>query len=563
MPFERLNKESRLFLSRWYLLEWQTAEERIKQIADSAEKILWIEWFSDKFYDYMWRWYYSLSTPVRTNFGNERWLPISCNTINVQDSVSDIMHSCWELWVMSKNGAWVWVYFWNVRERWAEITNNWFSSGSVHFMELFDKVADCINQWQSRRWFTTPYLPIDHWDIEEFLEIATEWNTIQRCTTAVVVPEWWMQEMLDWDKQKRKIRAKVIQARIERWFPYIMFKDNVNKNTPQCYKDNWLVIDSSNICSEALMHTDKDHSFVCCLASINLLHRDEIKNTDAIETMTYFLDAVMEDYIQKIESMEETSKKYMQKALNAAKRERALWLWVLGWHHYLQSNMIPFESEKAFELNKEIHLKINKDTDKASKDMAIIYWEPSLLKWYWRRNSFVTMIAPTTSSSFILDQVSQSIEPVMSNYYTKDLAKTKVTVKNKYLEKLLKEKWFNNNDTRESIRDYDGSVQHLEFLTHEEKMVFKTFREIEQLAIIIQAAERQPFVEQWQSLNLMITPSYTPKDISNLLIDAWKLWIKTLYYQHSVSQAQETVRSIKQASDIEKVCYIWCKSCEA
>jgi ribonucleoside-diphosphate reductase alpha chain len=556
--FERLNDDSRLFLSRWYLSEWQTAEERVREIADNAEKILGIKWFSDKFYDYMSKGYYSLATPVWTNFGNNRWLNISCYCISIWDSVADIMKTSWELWVMSKLWWWVGSYFWNIRPRWSIIKWNWESSGSVFFMELFDKVADCINQWQTRRWFTTPYLPADHWDIEEFLEIGSEWHAIQRCTTWVVIPEWRMESMIEWDKDKRKVWAKMIQARTEKWFPYIMFQDNCHSNMPQVYKDKWMTIDSSNICSEICLNIDENHSFVCCLSSINLLHRDEIKETDAVETMVQFLDANITEFLTKLEKYRDSDNKddqttfmYMEKAHNFAKKERALGMWVLWRHHYLQSNMIPFESEEAKEINKEIFKTIKDKAYKTSAELATQYWEPSLLKGYGMRNSTLTAVAPTTSSAFIIGQVSQSIEPLFSNYYIKDLAKHKVVIKNPYLKALLKEKKMDNKDTRDSILDYDGSVQHLEWLTQEEKNVFKTFREIDQQVVIDQAADRQKFIDQSQSLNLMITPTYTPKDVSNLLIDAWKKWVKTLYYQHSVSAAQEFTRK-------RKIECVWC-----
>lgn len=488
---ERLNDDSRLFLSRGYLLEWQTAEQRIREIADNAERILWIKWFSDKFYWYMEKWYYSLATPVWTNFGTDRWLNISCYCISIEDSIWDIMKCSWELWVMSKLWWWVWSYFWNIRPRWSKIKNNWESSWSVHFMELFDKVADTISQWSSRRGFTSPYLPVTHWDIEEFLEIWAEWNSIQRCTTWVVIPELWMQEMIDWDKDKRRLWARIIEARTMRWYPYIMFQDNCHRNMPQVYKDKWLTIDSSNICSEIVLNIDNDNSFVCCLSSVNLLHRDEIKNTDAVETMIYFLDANITEFLTKLEKYRDSDNQddrttfmYMEKAYNFAKRERALGLWVLWWHHYLQSKMISFESELASNINIDVFREIQAQCNIATEQLALRYWEPELLKWYWRRNSTCMAIAPTTSSSFILWQVSQSIEPLFSNYYIKDLAKHKVIVKNKYLEQLLKEKHMNTRDVRDSILDYDWSVQHLEWLTQEEKDAFKTFKEIDQQIII-------------------------------------------------------------------------------
>ena len=570
MPFERLIDESRLFLSRWYLLEWQTPEERMMDIAKHAEKILWIKWFADKFYNYLWKGYYSLSTPVRTNFWNWRWMPISCHSIEMWDSVADIMHTNWELWVMTKLWAWVWTYFWNLRPRWTAITNNWESSGSVHFMEMFDKTASVISQGSQRRWATTPYLPVEHWDIEEFLEIGTEWHPIQRCTTAVTISNEWMKDMLEWNKENRKTRAKILKRRSEVGYPYITFVWNANEQRVDVYKDKWLEIKTSNICQEIFLNTDEKNSFVCCLSSINLLHRDEIKDTDAVETMVCFLDAVMQEFINKLESLRDSDKKednitfhFMEKAYNFALRERAIWVWVLGWHSYLQSKMIAIESVEASAINIDIWKVIKDKTYSASMWMADVYWEPSLLKWYWRRHSHLMAVAPTTSSAFILWQVSQSIEPLMSNYYTKNLAKHTATIKNIYLEQLLKEKKMSNRDVWDSIRDYDGSVQHLDFLTPEEKQVFKTFKEIDQDILLQQASDRQKYIDQWQSLNTMITPSMTAKDVSNLCIKAWELSLKWLYYAHSINAAQETVRSIKQASDIEKVCYIWCKSCEA
>lgn len=562
--FERLNDESRLFLSRWYLLEWQTPEERLREIADTAEKILKKPWFADKFYEYLWRGYYSLATPIWTNFWNARWMPISCHSIEMQDSIADIMKTNWELWIMTKLGAWVGTYFWNLRPRWSSITNNWESSGSVHFIEMFDKTASIISQGSQRRWFTTPYLPVEHWDIEEFLEIGKEWHPIQRCTTAVTIDNPWMEELIEWNKTNRKIWAKLLQRRSEAWYPYIFFVWNANNQKPKVYKDNDIKIKTSNICCEISLATDENHSFVCCLSSLNLLYRDELKDTDAIETLVYFLDAVMQEFIDKLETLRDsenqddrTTFEFMKKAYNFALRERAIWVWVLGWHHYLQSRMIAIESERAFELNKSIWWEIRKQTFTASIKMAQEYWEPSLMKWYWMRHSHLMAVAPTTSSAFILWQTSQSIEPLMSNYYTKNLAKHTATIKNKYLEQLLKEKKMNSREVRDSIRDYDWSVQHLDFLTPEEKQVFKTFREIDQNVIIDQAADRQVYIDQSQSLNIITTPSMTAKDISNLCIDAWKKWVKWLYYAHSVNAAQEAVRAIN------KQCQIWCKSCEA
>lgn len=300
-------------------------------------------------------------------------------------------------------------------------------------------------------------------------------------------------------------------------------------------------------CTEIMEYTDEQNSFTCCLSSINLLHIDEILETDAIETLTYFLDTVMTEFIEKASKLP-----YMEKAVNFAKNHRSIGVGVLGWHSYLQSKMIPFESMEAKQLNSYIFKKIDERTLEASKELAQMFGSPSVLEGYGERFSTRVAIAPTTSSSFILGQVSPSIEPLAANYFIKDLANIKVTYKNPYLEKLLIEKNKNNRETWDSISKKGGSVQHLDFLTDGEKLVFRTFGEISQLEIVQQAAARQKFIDQGQSLNLMIHPSTPVKEINKLLIAAWELGIKTLYYNRSTNKAQEIGRDINS-----------CVSCEA
>lgn len=334
-------------------------------------------------------------------------------------------------------------------------------------------------------------------------------------------------------------------------YPYIFFTDNVNNGTVDVYKDKNMKIHASNMCSEILLPSDENESFVCDLSSMNLFYYDEWKDTDAVETLVYFLDAVMSEFITKLESLRDSDKKedrdgflFMQKAYQFARRHRAIGVGVIGWHSFLQSKMIAFEDQEAYELNKEIFEKIYTDAYAASAKMAQEYGEPELLEGYGRRNTTLIAVAPTTSSAFILGQVSQSIEPWWSNCYVKDLAKIKTTIKNRELEKLLQQKEQNTSEIWKSIRDHDGSVQHLDFLSQHEKNVFKTFSEINQYAVVDQAADRQKFIDQSQSLNLMIHPNTSAKDINALYIDAWKQGIKTLYYQHSKSAAQELTRKI-------------------
>ncbi|MAQ59552.1 ribonucleoside-diphosphate reductase subunit alpha [bacterium] len=549
-PWYWLNDNSRAFLARGYLAEGQTAEERIRVIAEAAEKHLGREGFADKFVDYMSKGWISLASPVWSNFGISKGLPISCFGSYVDDNMGSILHTNAEVGMMSKYGGGCSGYFGELRPRGAAIGNdNGYSSGAVHFMQLFETLVVVVSQGSVRRGHFSPYLPVEHADIMEFLDIGTEGNPIQKLTHGVTVGDEWMQSMIDGDEAKRKIWARIIQRRGEMGYPYIMFSDNANNNTVDVYKDKKLRIHASNMCSEIMLPSKDDWSFVCCLSSINLLHYDAWKDTDLVETMTAFLDAVMEEFIVKLEALrdhEDHEKRrafgFMERAYNFAKANRALGLGVLGYHSLLQSKSLAFESDEAAALNEEVFKLIQEKSDAESVRLGAELGEPEVLKGYGRRNTTKLSIAPTTSSAFILGQVSQGIEPIWSNCYVKDVAKLKVTIKNPTLEKLLEEKGKNDKATWDSIRDHDGSVQHLDCLSDDEKAVFRTFAEIDQSAIIDQAAVRQKYIDQAQSLNIMIMPETPVKDINSLYIDAWKKGVKTLYYQHSANAAQAMVR---------------------
>lgn len=542
-----LNKDSRKFLEGGYLEDGVTPEQRIRQIAENAENILNIKGFADKFEEYVSRGYYSLSTPVWTNYGNKRGLPVSCFSSYLSDKMESILSKVAEVGIQSKMGGGTSGYFGNLRERGAKISTGGESSGPVHFMELFSTVADVVSQGSARRGSFAAYLPVEHPDIEEFLQIRSVGHPIQNMSIGVTVTDKWMQEMVNGDKTKRKIWAAIIKKRFETGYPYIFFTDTVNNSAPQVYKDKGLKINNSNLCSEVLNSTSDDESFVCVLSSLNLVHWDEIKNTDAVEIMVYFLDSVNEEFVRKTENM-----KFMEAPHKFAKNQRSLGLGVLGWHSYLQSKMIGFESMEAKILNNSIFKTIRERVDKATEDLSKLFGEPELLKGYGRRNVTTMAVAPTTSSSFILGQVSQSIEPLNSNYFVNKLAKGNFIYKNPYLKKLLKEKEKHDEETWKSILIRGGSVQHLDFLSQEEKDVFKTFGEISQKEIIIQAAQRQKYIDQGQSLNLMIPPNTKPKEVNELMIFAWEQGIKSLYYQRSANPAQELARSILN-----------CKSCES
>jgi ribonucleoside-diphosphate reductase alpha chain len=910
MAFEWLTDESRLFLSRGYISADQTAEERLWEIAQEAERILMLRGFADKFYDYLGRGYYSLSSPIWANFGADRGLSISCNGSYVDDSMESILTKQAEIGMMTKYGAGTSIFLGALRPRGAPISQGGNSYGAVHFAELYDRVISIVSQSNVRRGACAVYLPVEHADVLEFLNIRQVGHPIQELQFGVTVSDAFMESVRDGDPHARKVWAKVLESRYATGLPYIVFSDNMNKSAPQVYQDKRMRIYASNLCvtgdqrvvsqyglktakelyqlgteltlfdntqtvkadkmqlveknadvyrvvldngmqhtvtnyhklvkrdgnttvntevknlrvgdyvavqtnkgifgtthlpkeafllgmyqgdgtqandricfdlwendfdlaseiqeyhdyicdtyktqyvnnreynkpvfrncivaqskvakkrlesnatkkalnftkgvvpewiwsadeetlwqyirglyytdgtvrigsskgeplqlslssvdrnfleqiqiilanlgmqtsirlqrregvnllpdghgsvkeysvkplwrliignkndalifnkhtqfldrkgieledreyrdntkkfykivsieyvgkedvycttvhsdahlwvcngfithncTEIALHSNPDESFVCNLSSMNLVHYDEWKNTDAVKVLSYFLDAVLTDYIDKTENLP-----YMQPAHNFAKNQRAIGIGVLGWHSYLQSKMIAYESMEAKMLNSMIWKFLKQQTDEATKELAEMYGEPDLLIGYGRRNVTMLAVAPTKSSSFIHGQVSASVEPYNDNYGTYDLAKIKHSFKNPYLKKLLQEKGLDTDAVWLDILEHGGSVQHVDYLTEHEKAVFKTFGEISQREIIIQAASRQIFIDQAQSINLRIDKSVPVKEVNALMFFAWENGIKSLYYQYGVNAAQMLNREINN-----------CVSCEA
>ena len=450
----------------------------------------------------------SFSSPVWANMGTQRGLPISCFNVHVPDSIEGITHKMGEVIMQTKIGGGTSGYFGELRHRGTAVTDNGKSSGAVSFMKLFDTAMDVVSQGGVRRGAFAAYLDIDHEDVEEFLQIRDIGNPIQNLFMGVCVPDYWMQDMIDGDSDKRRIWAKVLESRQQKGMPYIFFSDNVNRNKPQVYKDKGLTINASNLCSEIMLPSTQEESFICCLSSMNLELYDEWKDTDAVKLAIYFLD--------------------------------------------LQRNMIPFESMEAKQFNAKVFKQIQEQSVAASKELAHIYGEPEMLKGYGLRNTTTMAIAPTTSSSAILGQTSPGIEPFASNYYKAGLAKGNFMRKNKYLTKLLEEKGLDNEDVWRDIMLNHGSVQHMSQLTQEEKDVFKTFKEISPMEIVTQAAQRQQYIDQAQSLNLNIPSTMPIKDVNKVMIEAWKMGVKTLYYQRSQSVSKELM-----------INFVNCSSCEA
>lgn len=532
-----LNDESRTFLNRGYFEE--TPEQRIKDIAITAEKLLKIKGFADKFEDYMAKGYYSLATPVWTNFGKEKALPISCYGSMVDDTLDSILNAGREIGMMSKYGGGTSMYLNNIRERGAKISTGGFADGPVHYTHIYDTIIDKCKQADARRGACAVYLDVEHPDIMDFLDIGTEGNDIQNLQFGVCVGKKWLSSMKEGDENKRVIWAKILQRRSEFGFPYIFFKDNANENTP--YKDLGLVIKHTNLCTEIMLPDDSYNSFVCCVGSINILHWDEIKNTDAIEVYIQFLNAVMDEFIIKSEHLPG-----MGRAYRFAKNHRALGMGVLGYHSYLQSKLIPFESLQAKAKNNEIFKTISERANLESQRLCSGLGYTCIREGY--ANTTTMAIAPNKSTGFILNNVSRMIEPIKSNYFIHDLAKIKSVYKNEKLMEQLEIYNLNTKEVWESILEKDGSCQHLDFPTKE---VFKSFIEISPMEIILQAAQRQPYIDQGQSLNLMIHPTVPTKDINALYLKAEELGIKALYYQFSQNAAQSFARNINDCVNCE------------
>ena len=551
------NEESEQVLNRGYLLKGETVESAVDRITTAVCSRLNRMDLYDEIKNIIERGWLSLSSPIWANMGTKRGLPISCFNVHVPDSVQGVTEKLGEVIMQTKIGGGTSGYFGELRGRGAAITDNGKSSGSVSFMKLFDTAMDVVSQGGVRRGAFASYLDIDHPDIKEFLQIKSIGHPIQNLFTGVCIPDYWMQEMIDGDDEKREIWAKVLESRQQKGLPYLFFTDNVNKNKPEVYKELGLSINSSNLCSEIALPSTQNESFICCLASMNLELYDEWKDTNAVELAIYLLDAVLSEFIEKTEG-----NLFLRSARNFAIRHRAIGLGVLGWHSYLQKNMIPFGSLQARFKTTEIFENIRANAEKASFDLgqeygcAPIFNEVDIDSRHnilIKRNTTLMAIAPTTSSSAILGQVSPGIEPYSSNYYKAGLAKGNFMRKNKYLEKILEERGYNTEDTWRSIMNNYGSVQHLssDILSDDEKEVFKTFREISQLDIILQAALRQKYIDQSQSLNVNIPSEIPIKEVNQLFITAWKEGVKTLYYQRSSSVSKELLTNIVSCSSCE------------
>jgi ribonucleoside-diphosphate reductase alpha chain len=527
---EWMNEESFRTLSFGYLLTDETPRGMYRRIAQAAgsytsDPSLW----EKKFFEVMWKNWLCPASPILSNLGSSRGLPISCNSIHVEDSIHGIFSKNYELASLSKNGAGVGVYLGDIRARGSDIKGNGKSTGVVPWAKVYDTTTICVNQGSTRRGASAVYLPVDHGDIEEFINIRRPTGDVnRRCLNlnhGICIKDDWMNQMIDGDESKRKIWKDILRTRAETGEPYLLFIDTVNKNNPDCYKDNNLEVKTSNICTEVTLFTDPNHTFVCCLSSMNLVRWDEWKDTDTIEVAIRFLDAVLEEYIQKTKGIEG-----LQASRASAVKGRAVGLGVLGWHTLLQEKMLKFDSFESMMLNAKIFSTMKKKAEIATKLLAEELGEPEWCKGYGRRNTHLMAVAPTFSNSTISGGHSAGIEPVTANVFVQKSANGTFIRKNKTLENILKEINQDTPDIWKSINENLGSVQHLSFLNDEIKAVFLTARELNQYSIIKQAGQRQKYIDQAQSVNLFFASNSDPKYIHGVHLAAWEEGLKSLYY---------------------------------
>lgn len=668
-----MNEEGLKTLQGGYLQEGETPLKMYQRVARAAGSYYGAEapkWES-KFFEVMWRNWLGVASPILSNMGTSRGFPISCNSISPADSIESIFDKVSELAILSKNGAGVGIYLGDVRGRGAPIKGNGKSEGIIPWAKIFDATTHSVSQGSTRRGASAIYLPIEHLDIEEFLQIRRHTGDVnRRCHNinhGVCITDEWMRSMLGGDQKKRELWMEILKTRVETGEPYLFFSDTVNRANPRCYTDKGLEVKTSNICclsadtevvtsegprtisslvgksvtiwdgqswvennsfslrgedkllrihlkdgthvdcnrrhnwyvtniirspsddvttimpaylvdvgdrieghnvgvvssveaevvrveelegvhpvycptvpstgkfalsnglmtgnSEITLHTDSQHTFVCCLSSLNLTTWEEWKDTDTVETTVRFLDAVLEEYIQKTDGF-----RGMEASRRSAIKGRAIGIGALGWHTLLQQRSIPFDSFDAMQLNAEIFRTIRTKAEEETARMAAEMGEPEWCKGYGRRHTHLMAIAPTVSNSTISGGHSAGIEPITANYYNQPSAKGTFIRKNPTLVSLLEEKGMNTLEVWSSINEKQGSVQHLKFLSDHEKEVFRTAREINQHALVKQAAQRQKWVDQAQSLNLFFASNSDPRYVHAVHIAAWEEGVKTLYY---------------------------------
>ena len=526
-----------------YLLKGETPKDAYTRVCTTVARRLDKPELSSVFFDYIWNGWLCLASPVLSNTGTDRGLPISCFGIDVADSIWDIGQKNLEMMLLAKHGGGVGIGINQIRPAGANIKGNGTSDGVVPFCKIYDSTILATNQGSVRRGAASVNINIEHPDFEEWLEIREPKGDINRQSLnlhqCAVVGDKFMRRVETGDVEARKKWGKLLQKRKATGEPYILFKGNTNKNNPTAYKKNGLKVHMTNICSEITLHTDESHSFVCCLSSLNLAKYDEWKHTNLIYDAIWFLDGVLEEFIQKSKG-----KVGFHNSVRSAEKGRALGLGVLGWHTYLQEKGLPFEGLLSQYETRKIFSQIKIESERASMSLAESFGEPLWCVGTGFRNTHLRAIAPTVSNSKLSGNVSPGIEPWAANVFTEQSAKGTFIRKNPTLKKLLRKLKIDNEKTWGKILKDGGSVQGLKELdkvmlgTYNDipaKDVFKTFKEINQLELINQAGIRQQYIDQSVSLNLAFPSIATPKWINKVHFEAWKKGIKTLYYTRTES----------------------------
>jgi ribonucleoside-diphosphate reductase alpha chain len=526
-----------------YLLLDETPKEAYERVAKAAARRLNKPELANTFFEYIWNGWLCLASPVLSNMGTDRGLPISCFGIDVADSIFDIGTKNLEMMLLAKHGGGVGIGINQIRPAGATITGNGTSDGVVPFCKIYDSTILATNQGSVRRGAASVNLNVEHADFEDWLEIREPKGDVNRQSMnmhqCAVVGDKFMRKLTSGDKVARRKWSKLLQKRKATGEPYIMFKGNVNKQNPSMYKDNALKVFMTNICSEIALHTDENHSFVCCLSSLNLAKYHEWKNTNLIYDSIWFLDGVMEEFIQRAKGL-----RGFENAIRSAQKGRALGLGILGWHTYLQQKNIPFEGLLAQYETRRIFSQFKIESERASMVLAETYGEPLWCVGTGMRNTHLRAIAPTVSNSKLSGNISPGIEPWAANVFTDQSAKGTFIRRNPTLEAVLEKYKLNTSKIWDQILEDGGSVQGIKELDkimvgmHNDipiKDVYKTFKEINQLELINQAGIRQQYIDQSVSLNLAFPAQADPKFINKVHLDAWKKGIKTLYYMRTES----------------------------
>jgi len=517
-----------------YLLPNETPKGMWVRVARTAANILKKPGLEEKFFNILWKGWIGLATPVASNLGTNRGLPISCYSISPMDSTSSILQKGHELAMLTKNGGGVGVYMGDLRPAGSKISTGGTSEGMIPFAKIYDSITVGISQGNVRRGAAAIYLPVDHGDIKAFLRMRRpEGDPNRQCLNlhhAVCIPDSFMHKVESGDESSQELLREIYKARLETGEPYIFYSDNVNSQNPEAYTKNNLKISTSNICSEIVLYTDSDHTFVCCLSSLNLAKWHEWKDTDTVELSVYLLDAVLTEFIEKAQKLQG-----FEAAVRSAIKGRALGLGVMGWHTLLQQEHVGMGSFRAKILNKAIFKNIQENALNASKKLAKEFGEPEWCKGTGLRSTHLIAVAPTASNSLITGNISAGVEPINANAYVKKTAKGTFIEFNPLLKKRLQELGKDTEEVWNAIVKDEGSVRGLNFLSDEDKDVFKTAFEIDQLTLIDLAADRQPFICQAQSLNLFFSKDVEPQYFHDVHWTAWQKKVKTLYYVRSSS----------------------------